>query len=151
MLYGECNALILSQYQFIPRKGYNYKKRIASLGLALCLVIGTSASAFAAPYSFHFSPPFVGSLQSTSSQTVQTLNAAYVNPSTSATPTSYYLSPPGSTSANATNIISDISTSGSRSFTYNSGYGGKGTSLILNACPSNFDFVDYNVSGTWSP
>ncbi|MBP1994325.1 hypothetical protein [Paenibacillus eucommiae] len=128
------------------------KKRISMISFVavLCLVFG-SVSAFAASFSFHFTPPFVGSLKSTSTQKVTTLAAAYVNPSTSATPTSYFLSPTPGSSTNATNIITDISTSGSRSLTYNSGYGGMGTSLCLSGYPSNFDFVDYNIAGTWSP
>jgi hypothetical protein len=127
------------------------KKRIISFVLALSLVFAMSVSAFAASYAFFISPPFVGSLKSTATQIVVSGTAANVNPSTSATPTSYYLSPTPGSSTTATGVLTSISTSGYRGFTYNSGYGGVGNYYCLSGYPSNSDFLTYNVGGTWSP
>jgi len=127
------------------------KKGLISFGAALILVFGMSVTAFAASFSFSFTPPFAGSMQSTFLQEVTSINSAYVNPSHSATPTNYFLSPNQKSSTTATNILTDISTSGKRTFTYNSGYGGIGNKYCLSGYPSNWDFVDYTVSGSWSP
>ena len=127
------------------------KKRIVSSVLALLLGVGVPTSAFALSYAFYLQPPFVGSLVSTDLHRVDTTNSAYVNPSYSATPTNYFLSPQPYSSINATNIVTNVSTAGYRGLSYNSVYGGQGTYYALSAYPSNFDFIDYLVAGTWSP
>lgn len=128
------------------------KKRIVSFVAVMSLVFAMSATAaFAASYTFKFEGSFIGSLKTSSAQTVQTLNAAYVNPSASAVPTTYYLCTTASDTTNVTNWITDVSTAGKRSFTYNSGYGGVNNQYKLAGYPSNWDFVDYTVTGSWSP
>lgn len=127
------------------------KKRIVSFSIVLSLVYAMTATAFAASFDFHFTPPFTGSLNTTGLQEVTQLDAAYVNPSTSATPTTYYLATSSSNTIAATDFIKDVSTSGKRSFTYKTNYGGIGTKYKLGGYPSNFDFLEYDVEGTWSP
>lgn len=127
------------------------KKKVISFTAVLSLVFAMSVSAFAASYTFNFKTPFVGSLLSTSAVAVKSLKTAYVNPNTSATPTTYFLGTTASVTTNATNYFTNVSTSGKRSFTYNAGYGGVGTQYKLAGYPSNFDFQNYKVAGTWSP
>lgn len=128
------------------------KMKLSIVGL---LVLAYFTFAFplvssAASFNFTFNPPFTGSLKSTSKVTVSS-GLPYVNPSHSATPTSYFLSPTPGTAIEATNFITNISTSGTRFFTYKSGYGGTGQQYVLSAHPSNFDFVKYTVKGNWKP
>lgn len=127
------------------------KRRIVVSVLSILLVVGVPVSAAALDYDFVFKPPFAGSMLSTDLYDVEQADSAYVRPLISATPTTYFLSPTPFTSTEATNYVTDISTSGKRSFTYKSGYGSVGNEYCLSGFPSNYDFVRYYVYGDWSP
>jgi hypothetical protein len=128
------------------------KKRLISTVAGAILLLSVSASAFAASYNFYFQPPFAGSMNSSGPSTVATSNSAYVQPNNpnSFTATNFFLNTSYNGSTNATNIITNVTTAGKRSFTYNSGYGGIGNSYYLSGYPSNFDFTNYEVFGGWS-
>ncbi|GKU77277.1 hypothetical protein [Paenibacillus sp. L3-i20] len=126
------------------------KKQMVSITTALCLTFLLSASVFAANFDFTFTPPFLGSLKSSSSQLVPVASSPYVNPSQSSASTTYYLSPSNATTTAATNYQSSHK-SGTHSFTYRRGYGGSGTSVKLNGYPTNDNFENYTINGTWSP
>ncbi|GAE29745.1 hypothetical protein [Halalkalibacter hemicellulosilyticus] len=111
----------------------NVKKFIIALASVFGILILLPDSTEAANYSFTFNPPFAGSLQSTTLVTKSSGTSPFVNPSHSSTPTNYFLSPTRFSSTTATNIVSNISTSGRRGFSYSSGYGGSGQSYCLSA------------------
>lgn len=56
-----------------------------------------------------------------------------------------------SQSADASYNITNITTSGKRSFTYYDGYGGIGNKYCLSGYPTHWDYTPYSISGTWSP
>ncbi|MBM7542337.1 hypothetical protein [Amphibacillus cookii] len=131
------------------------KKSIVRL-LLTGLIVVTSLSLFpntssAASFSFTISPPFAGSLVSSSLVTKTSTSTPYVSPSHSATPTHYFLSPQRGSSTQATGLVTNISTAGRRNLSYLSGYGGTNQRYCLSAYPSNTSFVRYSVSGTWAP
>lgn len=130
------------------------KKRIIATIGALTILLSISITVLAASsynYSFTLTPPYGGSLKSTARQTVKTGDSPFVHPNVSATPTNYFLSPLQLSTTQATNIVSNISTVGKRNFSYLSGYGGVGNSYCLSAYPTNIHFLEYRVTGTWSP
>lgn len=130
----------------------NFKKRFVALVGVFCIVFMVSSTSFAS-HSFYLtiSPPYPGCLESTWYEKVTSSSTAFVNPAVSQTPTNYFLSPTRFSSTQATALISNVSTSGTRYFDYYSDYGGFGTHLCLSAHPSNWDFDQYTTRGTWSP
>ncbi|MCJ7840056.1 hypothetical protein MUB24_03840 [Lederbergia sp. NSJ-179] len=70
-----------------------FKKCFISLAVLFFMAFALPSSSLAASYNFTFNPPFVGSMKSTSLVEVTKKNSAYVQPSHSATPTNYFLSP----------------------------------------------------------
>ena len=127
-------------------------KKIVRLIIIVCLLVcAFTGTAFARSYNFLIEPPYVGSLVSTFLYRVDTgTPTPYINPSISSTPTNYVLSPERYSSTVATNFRTNISTPGYRSFTYNSGYGGVGTSYCLSGYPTYFEYATYIVYGDWS-
>lgn len=133
----------------------SFKKPIVKL-LFIGLLALTSLSLFpnttsAANFSFSISPPFAGSMVSSSLVTKTSTSTPYVSPSHSTTPTNYFLSPQRGSSTQATSLVTNISTAGRRNLSYLSGYGGTNQRYCLSAYPSNTSFVRYSVSGTWAP
>lgn len=131
------------------------KRKIVVLLVVLCLAVSIAAPAFATSYSLNIPYPFSGSMQSTALYVKQAGESPYVdqhdangNPLVTI-PTNYFLSPQRVSSVDATSIVT--LTSGYRSLTYKSGYGGVGTSYCLSAYPGVSGSYDpYNVRGTWS-
>jgi hypothetical protein len=128
------------------------KKKILTSIATFCLLMGITVTALASQnFDFTIRPPFIGSMVSSNLVTVTTGMSPFVNPNVSATPTTYFLSPQRVSSTQATQLISNVSTAGRRNFTYLTGYGGVGNRYCLSAYPSNTSFLEYRVTGTWSP
>lgn len=70
-------------------------------------------------------------MKSTSAVTKTTTATPYVSPSTSSVATNYFISPKPKSYTNATNIITNVTTTGTKFLTYLSGYGGTG---VLASC-----------------
>ncbi len=129
----------------------NVRKRIIALLVVSCCFLGLSTSAFAeeSEYDLNIPYPFVNSMRSTKIIEKKPGESPYVNPKTNTIYTNYFLSPEPRSSITATNVIR-TNTTGRRNFTYNSGYGGVGTSYCLSAYPGvTGDYDPYNVRGKW--
>ncbi len=124
-------------------------KRFSKLliGGSLILTMGMSAAAY--NYNLPIDNPFFGSLESTPDNQAAT-SSPFVNPSIASAPTGYFLSPQRQTSIKASNVKT-ATTPGRMGFTYASGYGGSGTKYYLSAFPTEANYNDYVVYGTWSP
>lgn len=128
-----------------------FKKSLLGTIILIGIFTVIPEATHAASFSFTITPPFAGSMESTSLIGKTNTSRPYVNPSHSTTPTSYFLSPKRESSTQATSLISNISTSGTRNMSYLSGYGGTGQKYCLSAYPTNYDFATYKISGTWAP
>lgn len=130
------------------------KKKIRAALLALMMVTALGTQAFAYSYSFSFKQPYDSSWTKTQICYGAT-SSPYVSPSATSAKTMYYLIPKDV--ANAGHVdpaASDYYTTtkkGRHDFTYRSGYGGAGQKYYLAACPTEWDFYDYKIGGTWSP
>ena len=122
-------------------------RKMISLLLILTMLCVSSALAYS--YDFEFEPPFVGSIESTSRESV-TGNRPYVDPDGSAAETVYFLSPTRHSSTTASNFIYRSSSSIGY-FDYSGSYGGAGTSYCLSGYPSSIDFNAYTIGGSWAP
>ena len=127
---------------------FKIKKIICGLS-ALALMLGLTSAPSISAYSYNhtFRQPFSGCADTTPSKVVT--DSPYVRPSVNATQTTYCLLVPSSITV-ASSFVKTGSTS-KKSFTYKSGYGGKGTKLRMNYYPSNANFSTYNVYGKWEP
>lgn len=119
--------------------------------IILCILMSFSADAYASSYSFHFEPPFVGSIQHAPASRADGAFTPYVQPSGTTNATTYVLT---ISDWNSTQSVSDFRTditSGRAYFTYDTGYGGYGQYYKLTAYPSYYDFQEYYAAGSWKP
>lgn len=129
-----------------------FKRKVTkTVVLALCLLMLTSVSVFAASYSFHFKPPFAGCIQHSSPATADGKFTPYVDPDGTTNATTYVLTMPDAGSTVTVSNFKENVTSAKTYFTYNSGYGGSGQKYKLTGYPSNYDFQEYYAAGTWKP
>lgn len=90
------------------------------------------------------------------SQQVEVLNSAFVRQRYASAPTLYVLCLENSAgtgpsiSSWATEIIHNVTTGGTYSFTYSAGYGGYRVDFYLVGMPEAHDFDNYTVSGEWN-
>lgn len=124
------------------------KKKVLTVFLALILAFSETGVAMAATFRFNIPTPFAGSMQVTYT-TMEPTNSPYVQPTIYSTVTNYFLSPKGSKTDWATNIVS-ASEAGKYTFTYRSGYGGSGQYYALSGYPGTSKYTDYTVYGDWS-
>ncbi len=93
---------------------------------------------------------------STTPQAVKVMNTAYVWQRYASAPTLYVLCLPTEDGSDvsitswATNVVHNVTTTGTRSFTYNTGHGGTGEAYYLVGMPEAYDFDNYTVSGEWN-
>lgn len=128
------------------------KKFFLTLAICFCFVSVLTVTALAAhDYDFSFDGEYVGSMNSTDLKKVEKRDSAFVNPSKASVPTNYFLSTDQKSYREVTNIITNVTTSGKRSFTYYDGYGGLGNRYCLSGYPTHWDYTPYSISGTWSP
>lgn len=126
-------------------------KRKVSTILVITLLMTMGVTAYAASYSFHFEPPFVGCIQHSSSQKADGNYSAYVDPSGTTNATTYVLTMPSSSSTDTVSNYKTNVTSSKTYFTYDTGYGGEGQWYKLTGYPSNSNFQEYYSAGTWKP
>ncbi len=127
------------------------KKSLIATMLISGLMTLLPSNIFAANYTLNIPYPFPGSMQSTAAVTKTSTARPYVSPSTSSVATNYFISPKPKSSTEATNQITNVTTTGTRYFTYLSGYGGKNVKYHLSAYPTYTEYDPYTVRGTWSP
>ncbi|MBZ4665362.1 MAG: hypothetical protein JG770_615 [Mahella sp.] len=128
-----------------------FKRKVKVMLLVVCLLMVGSVSAFAVTYSFHFEPPFVGSVQHSPSAMADGTFTPYVDPSGTTNATTYVLTLPSPGSIDTVSSFAPNVTSAKTYFTYNSGFGGLGQYYKLTGYPSNSDFQEYYAAGGWKP
>lgn len=135
----------------LKSKGFIKKAFIVVLvGLSLTTALPKETFA-ASSYRLRLTYPFPGSMDSDGPETKVRGTTPFVNPDIATTATNYYLSPGAGSRDEATRQIRNVTTTGRRNFTYNSGYGGAGNVLYINGYPDRMEYRSYTATGTWSP
>lgn len=125
-----------------------FKKILAGIGVtALLFGIIPTSQVNAYGYSNTFTQPWEGSAETTSAQ--YATNNPHVNPYVNATQTTYCLV--AATNLTVVSSYVKTSTTGSKTFTYKSGYGGSANKYRMNYFPSSRNYSTYNVHGNWKP
>lgn len=125
-------------------------KRLTKMLISGTLIASMGLTAAAYNYGLNIKNPFNTSLTSTTTERVSG-STPYVSPNVASSPTGYFLSAQPESIDEATNILTNVTTPGRRNFTYKSGFGGSGSRYCLSAYPTELDFLDYVVQGTWMP
>lgn len=127
------------------------KKSLIATMLLSGLMTLLPSNTFAASYRLNITYPFAGSMQSTAAITKTSTARPYVSPSTSSVATNYFISPKPKSYTQATNIITNVTTTGTKYLTYLSGYGGRNVNYHLSAYPTHTEYDPYTVRGNWVP
>lgn len=143
----------------MKKRSTSIRRRISILAAA-CLMVTLCGTAMAAAvsYTHTFKPPHGNSLWSTGEQIVETNTRAdaYITHKTATAPTSHVLRKKVGVTTSPVNdplvtpTIVGFNTSGKRSFTYKTGYGGVGTRYYMDSYPTNTNFEMYTLSGEWN-
>ena len=123
-----------------------------TIGILCLFVMLLATPVTASAYNFSLTMPgyFVGSMRWTSVYQKTSATTPYVDPSINTLPTAYFLTPQRNSTIQATDIYT-ISNGAKHYFTWESGYGGVGTSYGLAAYPNmSGDWDAYVTRGTWS-
>ena len=123
-------------------------RRLTKMLISGTLIASMGLTAGAYSYKLNIMNPFNTSLTSTTTEQVSG-STPYVSPNVASSPTGYFLSARPESIDQATNIVGDITTPGRRYFTYKPGFGGSGNRYCLSAYPTEINFLDYVVQGTW--
>lgn len=123
---------------------------VATFAISFGLLFSMASPAFAYTYNLDIPTPYLNSMQSTELEVKESATTPYVQPEKRTIATNYFLSTIPRSYLASTNVITKSNT-GYSSFTWQSGFGGIGTSYCLSAYPNTTGPYDaYNVSGKWS-